>query len=87
MKTNPTPQISGPAPATLSHTAIELGRKFVQPQVAKSKPPESISDTLETSDRDGDGRQPLNANQTQSPTPVDSNFPPDSTGDHLDLTA
>ena len=72
MKTNPTPQVTGAAGTPLSHAAIEFGRKFSAPGVAKNKRPETISDTLETSDRDGDERQPLTASQPEPPMQIES---------------
>lgn len=82
MKTDPTQKISPAAGTPLSQTAIEFGRNGLQRMNARPKPADTISDTLETSDREADGRQPL-----QSPSiPSPDNRPSESTGERLDLT-
>ena len=87
MKTDPTPQITGAAGTALSHAAIEFGRNSSQRTNANPKRADTISDTLETSARDVDGRQPLNANQSEAEAQIESNREEESTGGHLDLTA
>ena len=58
MKTNATSGITGTAGTPLSHQAIQSGRDSIRRDQVPIKN-EAISDTLETSDRDGDGKQPI----------------------------
>ena len=59
MKTDITTGISGAAGTPLSHQAIQSGRDSGKPIVGKAKSSEAISDTLETTDREADGRRTL----------------------------
>jgi hypothetical protein len=85
MRTDPTPQVTAAAGTPLSHTAIESGRHFSQRTLVHAKPAETISDTLETSDRDADGRYPHSPEPAEPVGPSETN-PPQATGDNLDLT-
>lgn len=58
MKTNATSGITGTAGTPLSHQAIQSGRDSIRRDQVPIKK-EAISDTLETSDREGDGKQPV----------------------------
>lgn len=58
MKTNATSGISGTAGTPLSHQAIQSGRDAIRRGPSRIKN-EAISDTLETSDREADGRRPI----------------------------
>ena len=66
MKSDATSGISGAAGTPLARQAIQSGRDSIN-RNAKLKRSEAISDTLETSDRDGDGRQPWTLNR-EAPT-------------------
>lgn len=64
MKTDPTAGVSGAAGMPLSYEAIQSGRNLSAEASANRKTNQtnsndSISDTLETTDREGDGRQLL----------------------------
>lgn len=59
MKTDITTGISGAAGTPLSHQAIQSGRDSGKTMAGKLKASEAISDTLETTDREADGRQTL----------------------------
>ena len=59
MKTDITTGISGAAGTPLSHQAIQSGRDSGKPIAGKVKSSEAISDTLETTDREADGRRTL----------------------------
>ena len=87
MKTDPTPQVTGAAGTPLSHAAIEHGRNFSQRSVARSKPADTIADTLETSDREADGRQPLVDSRSRPPVASVPKPSQETTGDNLDMTA
>ena len=60
MDTGPTPITPGCAGTPLSHQATE-SRRNATGEVAsvRAKPDDTISDTLETTDRESDGRQPM----------------------------
>ncbi len=85
MKTDPTAGIAGVAGTPLSHQAIESGSRSAANIRLKSKHSTAISDTVETSDREADGRLSQDSPQTNS----DSHKATDDsgTGDRLDLTA
>ncbi len=55
MKTDPTTGISGAAGMPLSYEAIQSERQFSHLAKLATKSTDSISDTLETTDRDADG--------------------------------
>ena len=59
MKTDITSGISGAAGTPLSHQAIQSGRDSGKTVAGKLKASEAISDTLETTDREADGRRTL----------------------------
>ncbi len=59
MKTDATSGINGAASTPLADQAIRSGREMLKQNTTQRKTSESISDTLETTDREGDGRQPL----------------------------
>ncbi len=82
MKTNPTQGVSGAAGMALSYEAIQTGRDTATRGSNHSKAQTGISDTLETSDREADGRQVVSPERTLQPDAK----PLDATGDHLDLT-
>ena len=56
MKTDPTSSITGAAGMPLSYEVIQSERQFASLSKLSPKKNEAISDTLETTDRDGDGR-------------------------------
>ena len=68
MKTDATSGISGAAGTPLSHQATQSGRDIIKKNSSPLESSEAISDTLETTDREGDGRQPLQQklNSTQA---------------------
>ena len=82
MKTDPTAGISGAAGTPLSHQAIDGGQRSTTPINSKTKPPVAISDTVETSDRDADGRQQAGRDQDQP----EANQVAHDTDHRLDLT-
>lgn len=86
MKTDPTAKISGAAGTPLSHAAIEFGRHDAQRFVARAKSKDTISDTLETTDREADGRRPMESDVSPPSRPHESHDPQVATGDQLDLT-
>ena len=59
MKTDITTGISGAAGTPLSHQAIQSGRDSSKSIAGKLKSSDAISDTLETTDREADGRRTL----------------------------
>ena len=60
MDTGPTPITPGCAGTPLSHQAAESHRNATSEVASvRAKPDDSISDTLETTDRESDGRQPV----------------------------
>ena len=59
MKTDPTTSISGAAGIPLAYETVQSGRNAVTHSDPNTKPKEAISDTVETTDREGDGRQIL----------------------------
>ncbi|MFT5302639.1 MAG: hypothetical protein ACI87E_003953 [Mariniblastus sp.] len=56
MKTDPTSSIAGPAGMSLSYHAIQSGRDLANQAKISLQSKDAISDTLETTDREGDGR-------------------------------
>ncbi len=83
MKMDPTAGISGTAGTPLSHQAIDLGQKSAAHVSGKKHTSDAISDTLETSDREADGRQGVAPDQ--SPRSSDKQEE-NETGSRLDLT-
>jgi hypothetical protein len=87
MKTDPAASINGPAATSLAYHAIESGKQTARQAMLKSKSRTAISDTVETGDRDGDGRETVaendQASQEASPQP---NQQPAENGNRLDLT-
>jgi len=81
MKTDATSGVSGAASTPLSYQAIQSNRNLIKQNSTSTKPSEAITDTLETTDREGDGRQPLESNL--HPQKSDSNVDAPS---GLDLT-
>jgi hypothetical protein len=59
MKTDPTSSVSGAASMPLAYEAIQSGRNATTHSDVKATPKDAIADTLETTDREGDGRQVL----------------------------
>ena len=57
MKTDPTSGISGAAGMPLSYEVIQSERHFALHAKLETKPKDAISDTLETTDREGDGKR------------------------------
>ena len=87
MKTDPTSNVSGVAGMPLSYEAIRSGRDMSARNTANSKSNDAISDTLETSDREADGRQAWGNKSTmegQSPNTARENGSDDS-GNILDI--
>ncbi|MFK7766013.1 MAG: hypothetical protein AB8B55_02140 [Mariniblastus sp.] len=82
MKTDPTTGVSGAAGTPLSYEAIQAGRDTATRASNQSKTKSGISDTLETSDREADGRQLVAPERDQ----VTDAQPLDAPGDLLDLT-
>ena len=82
MKTNPTPSIAGAAGTALSYEAIQSGRDMATRPSNHSKANSGISDSLETSDREGDGRQMVSPKRNETGEAKSIN----ATGDRLDLT-
>lgn len=72
MKTDITTGISGAAGTPLAHQTIQSGRDAGKQISTNSKSSDAISDTLETSDREADGRRTrvieTNAHQRQTET-------------------
>lgn len=86
MKTDPTAGIAGIAGTPLSHQAIESGNGSATNRNFKTKPSTAISDTLETSDRDANGRLDQQAAPgTTRDEPANSSDL--ENGDRLDLEA
>lgn len=79
MKTDITTGISGAAGTPLSHQAIQSGRDSGKNVVGKLKASDSISDTLETTDREADGRQTLVV-QTENTNHQTEDAQPEETG-------
>ena len=82
MKTDPTSSITGAAGMPLAYEAVQSGRHAVTNADLKTKPKEAISDTVETTDREGDGRQILDIPFGSGQTETDHSDEPD----RLDLT-
>jgi hypothetical protein len=87
MKTDPTAGIAGIAGTPLSHQAIESGNGAAANRNLKTKHSTAISDTLETSDRDADGRLDNQSAAKNSPQSEPANPPELENGDRLDLQA
>ena len=88
MRTDPTASVNGPAATSLSYHAIESGKQTARQAVLKSKAKTAISDTVETGDREGDGRENLqfeNGESKREPS-ANSNPPSGESGGQLDLT-
>jgi len=66
MKSDAASGISGAAGTPLAHQAIHSGRDSKRD--LKIKKSEAISDTLETSDREGDGKQAWNVDRQERET-------------------
>lgn len=87
MKTDPTTGIGGVAGTPLSHQAIASGNSSAAKRNLKSKRSTAISDTVETSDREADGRldQQTTAKNTMRSQSTDASDV--ENGDRLDLEA
>jgi hypothetical protein len=92
MKTDPTASVAG---TPLSYQAVTSGNQAARQSQLKSKPKIAISDLVETSDREGDGRQQLeNLDRSDSATNSTNHSaansaqdnPTDESGGLLDLT-
>ncbi len=84
MKTDPTAGVTG---TPLSYQAVASGNQSAQQSNLKCKPKIAISDLVETSDREGDGRQPLEVSEKKSPVTSSIVAPrSDENGGLLDLT-
>lgn len=59
MKTDITTGISGAAATPLAHQTIQSGRDAERKVAGKSKSSDAISDSLETTDREANGRRTL----------------------------
>jgi len=79
MKTDITTGISGAAGTPLSHQAIQSGRDSSKNIAGKLKSSDAISDTLETTDREADGRRTL-VIQTENTNNQSNDVPPEETG-------
>lgn len=79
MKTDITTGISGAAGTPLSHQAIQSGRDSGKRIAGKLKSSDAISDTLETTDREADGRRTL-VIQTENSNPQPEDAQPEETG-------
>jgi hypothetical protein len=87
MKTEPTISIAGTAASSLTYQAIESGNRAARQLNLKPKPSTAITDVLETTDRDGNGRQPPTSAAEHAPMhPNQSSDPAPENGDSLDLT-
>ena len=82
MKTDPTASVSGAAGMPLAYEAVESRRNLATNANLNAKPKDAISDTLETTDREGDGRQILELNSNAVPADTDDL----DQQDRLDLT-
>ena len=87
MKTDPTAGIAGIAGTPLSHQAIESGNRAVSHPNLKTNQPDAISDTVETSDREADGRLNLPAPHQDATGHERSNLTNPENGERLDLQA
>ena len=87
MKTDPTASIAGTAGTPLSHQAIESGNRMASHPNLKTNRSDAISDTVETSDREADGRleQPAQKKASSGTEPSDPTQP--ENGERLDLEA
>lgn len=66
MQTGPTPIIPGCAGTPLSHQATESRRNSThRPNPTGAKSDDSISDTLETTDREPEGQQPITRQESE----------------------
>ena len=64
MDSGPSPITPGIAGTPLSHLSTESNRNAAHSAAhANQQPSEAISDTLETTDREAEGRQPATTNQ------------------------
>lgn len=91
MKTDPTARVSGAAGMPLSYEAIQSGRNLSAEASANRKTyqtnsNDSISDTLETTDREGDGRQLLSSDQPKDAQEHNAPASNQINGTRLDLT-
>lgn len=82
MKTDATSGITGTAGTPLSHQAIQSGRDAIKQNPSSIKSNEAISDTLETSDREADGRQTIRIERNNIDLPNETS---DVESDGLDL--
>lgn len=82
MKTDPTSSVTGAAGLPLAYQAIESGRNTATNTNLNAKAKEAISDTLETTDREGDGRQVLDFKLSTGPAKTNDSVQ----HDRLDLT-
>lgn len=87
MKTDRTAGITGIAGTPLSHQAIESGNQTTGQPSLKTKPTTAISDTVETSDRDANGRLNDGSHDSSPNHKQPSGCPDPQQGDRLDLTA
>lgn len=78
MKTDPTTSISGAAGMPLGYESVQSGRN----SATNAKRKEAISDTLETTDREGNGRQTLDMPLNSAHPDADET----TVTDRLDLT-
>ncbi len=88
MRTDPTASINGPAATSLTYQAIESGKQSARQAVQKSKSKIAISDTVETGDREGNGRD-TTVGRDEQPSQESSpqaNRQPTENGNQLDLT-
>lgn len=87
MKTDPTAGIAGIAGTPLSHQAIESGNRAASNRNLKTNRSTAISDTVETSDRDADGRLDEQSPTTDATRTEPAELPDLENGDRLDLEA
>ena len=87
MKTDPTASIAGTAGTPLSHQAIESGNRMASHPNLKTNRSDAISDTVETSDRDADGRLEQSHKQPDLTSDKPSNSTEPENGERLDLEA
>ena len=83
MKTDITTGISGAAGTPLAHQTIQSGRDAQKQVSSHLKSNDAISDTLETTDREADGRRTL-VIKTENSDPHTDELQPEETGG-LDL--
>lgn len=82
MKTDPTASVTGAAGMPLAYEAVQSGRNRATNTNLNAKPKDAISDTLETTDREGDGRQVLDITISGEENKTDD----EAADDRLDLT-